>query len=126
MPASILNVTIPSTAEAIRVVRAVANAAAAAEEFSYDGLGDIDLAVGEAGAALLDLSAEGDIGCAITPTAGALQFEMSLVTPGLLGDWPPEDWPESLGAIVLNAVAGDVMYVLDEGRPTIRFTVSRS
>lgn len=119
-----LSLAVPAEPESARIVRAVANAVAANESYAFDALGDIDLAIDEGIGALLEAGGSGSLQCGISVENGSLVFEMSAAGSGQ--PWPHPGWDESLGALVLNAVASDVDYLRMGERPGIRFRIARS
>ncbi len=124
MLASSLRISVPATAAAVRVIRTVASAAAAEHLLAFDVLEDMNLAIDEASGALLaDTAGEGNLECVVSPAANGLDFTISRTTA--IAQWPPVDWPGSLGAVVLNSVAADVSLDVAAGKPSITFTVGR-
>lgn len=115
-------VEVPTRPEAVRVLRGVANAAAAAHRMSFDAIEDMDLALDEAGSALLEWGARGSLRCAVSSDASGLRVAMSGAS-GAGIEWPPAGWNESLSGIVLQSVAEDVRLEADGERAVITFRV---
>lgn len=113
-------VSTPAHAPYARIVRMVANATAA-ETLPVDQLDDLGLAIDEVYSLLLK-----------SPLVDAMEFEfvageheIAVVGRALGGaghHWPPEDWDESLEAVVLTAVARAVE-LTNGNHPEIHFTV---
>ncbi|NND03347.1 MAG: hypothetical protein HKN91_11225 [Acidimicrobiia bacterium] len=116
--------TTPAAADAVRIIRAVANGAAADAALSYNSFEDLDLAVGEASASLLEHGSGGSLECVVSVAEGSLDVSVALSgSPEATAQWPPADWENSLGALVLGSVASDVHLVHVDGNPAISFTV---
>lgn len=122
MEESVCIVEIPTQPEAVRVLRGVANAAAAAHLMSFDAIEDMDLALDEAGSALLEWGARGSLRCAVSTDAAGLRVAMSGQS-GAGTAWPPAGWNESLSGIVLQSVAEDVRLEADGELALITFRV---
>lgn len=120
-----LALAVPADPESARIVRAVANAVAAAESFVFDALGDLDLAIDEGFAALLEAGDGRHMACGIAVDDRGLSLELSRDSAEA-HRWPDPGWSESLGAMVLAAVATDVEYLTLDDRPAIRFSIRHS
>lgn len=125
MTSTAFQLTSPANPESVRVIRAVASGAAADAAMSYDSLDDLDLAVGEASAALLEHSPGTSLECVVAVSPGELEVSVRLHgAQRAERQWPPAGWEESLGAVVLGAVASNLRYDHREGMPAVSFTIS--
>lgn len=119
---TVFRLSVPALPDAIRVIRSVANAAAAEANLGYDSLDDLSLAIDEAGGALLDVDSESLV-CTVAREADRLAVIMTADTTGA-DEWPAPDWRDSLGALVLSSIATDVDFNKLDGRPAVSFTIA--
>lgn len=123
MTAPTYRLSVPATPASVRVIRTVASAVAADESLSFDQLDEMNLAIDEASAALLE-HVEGDVlDCALDVGDHQLSFLISMPAATNTG-WPLPEWRSSLGVTVLNAIASDVDFLMADGNPAVAFAVS--
>ncbi len=119
----VFRLTVPASPEAVRVIRAVAGAAAAEAALGYDSFDDLSLAIDEASGALLEHGGA-SLHCSVHDTSPGLAVTLSMTPrPGERSQWPHPGWQESLGALVLSSVAADVDYGELAGCPAVSFNV---
>lgn len=116
-----LQLSVPAEAGAVRVIRAVVGGVAAGASFAFDTFDDLHLAIDEASGELIAHGATGQLDCTVTSRAGAVDVIVTSDRP--IEGWPQVDWAESLGAVVLQAIADEVRYESLEGRPSIAFSM---
>lgn len=124
MTATVFSLTVPADPAAVRVIRSVANGAAAEAELAYDTFDDLGLAIDEAGTVLLEHCNAAELRCVLTRANAILTVTISAASPDPSSvEWPPADWEESLGAMVLAAVANSVDFTSSAGNPAVSFTI---
>lgn len=104
-------VELPGHPDMVRVVRTMANRAADLAGLGYDRVGDLGLAIDESATALLDLAADTTLHTALAGSAHTVEFVMSVRTS--TEPWPPLNWSDSIGGMVLGSVATDVAFESD-------------
>lgn len=121
MASSSIHVSIPPSGQYARIVRAVASAAASSV-LAVDRIDDLALAIDEACSQVLQ--AESTLQLEWTITAHEAHVDVTArASGGQAPSWPPEDWTESLEAVVLHSVANDVAVTMIDDAPGVRFSV---
>lgn len=124
MMPSVFTLTVPAAPTSLRVMRSVASAAAAEADLGFDSVDDLSLAIDEAGGALIEFAAAGSLRCAVHREDHGLAVTIASGADVPLDTaWPPADWKQSMGALVLAAVAPDLEYLTIDDKPSITFTV---
>ncbi|HSJ72075.1 MAG TPA: hypothetical protein VLA29_10585 [Acidimicrobiia bacterium] len=113
-------VVIPGEREALRVLRLVAMDVGRLLGFGYDKIEDARLAVHEAAAVLVETGSD-SITCQITAEGGSMAIAMSSMPAP--STWPPQDWEDSLGHLVLSHVAESLEL---DSKPSISFAITPS
>jgi serine/threonine-protein kinase RsbW len=114
-----ITVEIPARPEFVRVLRAVAAAVAARMEFPYDTIDDLRMAVDEACAELLGVSATATtLRMRLTPGDGRVAAVVAIDADG--EDWPPPDAERSLAWQVISGLTDEAGFELDGGVPAVR------
>lgn len=121
---NVFTLIVPADPTSLRVMRSVASAAAAEADLGFDAVDDLSLAIDEAGGALLEYGTGGSLHC----VARRENEGLAITVAGDAGDsvaepWPPPDWEQSMGALVLAAVAPGVEYKTIDGSPAVTFSV---
>ena len=120
-PGSIV-IELPGHPNMARVVRTMANRAADLAGLGYDRVEDLGLAIDESATALLDLAASTTLRTALAGDAHTVAFVMSVETS--TDPWPPANWSDSIGAMVLESVATDVAFESDERSSSISLSIA--
>jgi hypothetical protein len=110
-------VLVPGAAESVRVLRVMAADAAAAADLGFDRFSDLELAIDEASAMLLDTVPQ-QLRCTLVPSRGRVDAVLEAIDPAR----PTQ--PDDLARLVLHAVADPIEFALDLSLPSIRFTVA--
>jgi serine/threonine-protein kinase RsbW len=114
-----ITVEVPARPEYVRVFRAVAAAVAARLEFPYDTIDDLRMAVDEAAAELLGVSASATtLRMRLTPGDGRVSVVVAIDADGQ--GWPPPDAERSLAWQVISGLADEAGFELDDGLPAVR------
>ncbi len=121
MAGETLNLSVPADVGAVRIIRTVADGVAAASSLGFDTFDDLHLAIDEASGELIAHGADTQLEC--TVTAGDRSVDVVVASDRRLDGWPADDWAESLGAVVLQAVAADVRFEDDGTRSVVAFSV---
>ncbi len=109
-------VTVPARSEYVRVLRTMAADAAVSADLSFDRYSDLELAVGEASAMLLELGPE-NLSCELHPSAGRVEVELDGAGAEATST------PDELAQLVIEAVADEVAIDLAATPPTVRVVV---
>lgn len=117
-----LIVDLPGHPALVRVLRTMAAREADLTGVGYDTLEDLGLAVDEAAAALMSTGAGGNLRTVFEHSTRSVGFTMS--ANQAVSAWPPPDWEDSVGGLVLGSVADSVEFSTDSGRPTIAVQLS--
>ncbi len=117
-----IEATLPCDPTMVRVVRTLANRSGDLAGLGYDRLEDLGLAVDEVGAALIATGGNAPLHTEISHQPGEVRVRMSTATS--VTAWPAEDWSASIGALVLESVADEVAFRLDDSRPSVEVVVA--
>ena len=115
-------VELPGHPNMARVVRTMANRAADLAGLGYDRVEDLGLAIDESATALLHLAPDTTLRTDLAANAHAVSFVMSVETS--TEPWPPANWSDSIGGMVLEAVAKDVAFESNERSSSIRVSIA--
>jgi len=118
--APIAVVTVPATAEHVHLLRTVAGSVGARAGRTIDAIDDLRLAVDEAAGQVLGAGAARTLTLSIASDGEELVVELA-------SDADPADWPSRspasvLALDILSALAGDVVFAVEDGAPTVRFS----
>ncbi len=113
---------LPGHPAMVRVVRSMANRAADLAGLGYDRVEDLGLAIDESATALLDLATDTTLRTALAGNAHTVEFVMSVETSA--DAWPPVDWSDSIGGMVLGSVATDITFESNERSSSIRVSIA--
>jgi serine/threonine-protein kinase RsbW len=121
-----IRLEIPARPDFVHVVRLVLVGAAAAGDFSYEGLDDLRLATDEACAQLLQF---GPPASTLSIDVGwgqdGVEVQMWTDAPDGAG-WPPQELRTSLARHVLDALVEVADLTARDGHPSISFSKRRS
>ncbi|MEX0755455.1 MAG: hypothetical protein WD739_06240 [Actinomycetota bacterium] len=118
--APIAVVTVPATAEHVHLLRTVAGSVAARAGRTIDAIDDLRLAVDEAAGQVLGAGPARTLTMSIASEGDGLIVELaSDATPAA---WPPPGPASVLALDILSALAGDVVFAVEDGAPTVRFS----
>ncbi len=115
-------VELPGYPAMVRVVRSMANRAADLAGLGYDRIEDLGLAIDETATALLGLATDTTLRTAMAGNARTVDFVMSVDTS--THAWPPVNWSDSIGGMVLDSIATDVTFDSDDGSSSIRVSIA--
>jgi hypothetical protein len=117
-----VRVTVPPDERFARVLRIVASATGAAVGLAVDRLDELKLAIDEAVGLLLEGSAPAELSCTVDAAPAGVAVSVT-GTGGAAAAWPPVDWDDSLGAMVLGGVTTELALVRSPAGPAVTFTV---
>ena len=115
-------VELPSHPSMVRVVRSMANRAADLAGLGYDRVEDLGLAIDESATALLELAADGTLRTSLASNEHTVEFVMSVDRS--TDPWPPVDWQDSIGGMVLESVATAVGFESHERSSSVRVSIA--
>ena len=119
-----VSVSVPARAGLVRVFRSVVGGVAARLDLSYDQIDDLQIAVGEACATLLEAAApQGMLSLTIHPDQDGLSLTAAV-------DAGPDGWPsnlqDSLAGRVLSALMDEAAFEAEDTRLVIRMRKART
>lgn len=122
-----VTVSVPAKPDFIHVLRSVVAAVAARAEFTFDSIDDLRLAVDEASAQLLSLTAPAkNLTLQITLTdEGGVEVVASTDADVAASGWPPEGAERSLTWQVLSALADEARFERLDSGPALRLRKRR-
>lgn len=120
-----ISVTVPARGEFVHLLRSVIASAAAIEDFSFDEIEDLRIAVDEACAHLLKY-AGGAATMTVRIDAGGGTMEVIAAADGSPGRWPPADVHQELAWQVLAALTDETEFQSVGESPAIHFVKRRS
>lgn len=118
-----VSVSVPARPDFIHVLRSVVAAVAARAEFSFDAIDDLRLAVDEASAQLLSLSAPAttlSMSVTVNDDGGDIEVLASTDADVSTGVWPPAGAERTLTWQVLSALADEARFERIGSGPGLR------
>jgi serine/threonine-protein kinase RsbW len=113
-----VKVVVPAKPDYVRVLRAVSASLAARIDFTYDRIQDLQLAVTEACATLLNLPSAADV---MVMRVSELDGRVSVtVCTNATSTWPPPDVEETLAWRVLSGLTDQAAFEMVEDGPAVR------
>ena len=119
-----VTVRVPAQPDFVHVLRSVVATVAARDNFTYDEIDDLRLAVDEACAQLLALPGRSTtLTVQLTPVDGGLVVVATIDADGQA--WPPEGAEHTLAWQILSALADETRFEELDGSPALRLTKRR-
>jgi serine/threonine-protein kinase RsbW len=113
-----VRVVVPAQPDYVRVLRAVSASLAARIDFTYDRIQDLQLAVTEACATLLNLASPADI---MVMRVSERDGRVSVtVCTNATATWPPPGVEETLAWRVLSGLTDEAAFEMSEDGPAVR------